>query len=69
MADGPRFSLQNVSDRLEIDDLLSRYTFAIDAKDFDALDTVFTHFTGTGLEEGGSYRDVARTRRTARRLG
>ncbi len=33
------------------------------------LDTVFTHFTGTGLEEGGSLRDVARTRRTARRLG
>jgi ABC-2 type transport system ATP-binding protein len=33
------------------------------------LDEVFTHFTGTGLEDGGSYRDVARTRRTARRLG
>ncbi len=33
------------------------------------LDAVFTHFTGTGLEDGGSYRDVARTRRTARRLG
>lgn len=33
------------------------------------LDTVFTHFTGSGLEDGGSYRDVARTRRTARRLG
>jgi len=33
------------------------------------LDSVFTHFTGTGLEDGGSFRDVARTRRTARRLG
>jgi len=33
------------------------------------LDEVFTHFTGTGLEDGGSFRDVARTRRTARRLG
>ena len=33
------------------------------------LDTVFTHFTGTGLEDGGTDRDVARTRRTARRLG
>ncbi len=33
------------------------------------LDAVFTHFTGAGLEEGGSFRDVARTRRTARRLG
>jgi len=33
------------------------------------LDDVFTHYTGSDLEEGGSYRDVARTRRTARRLG
>jgi ABC-2 type transport system ATP-binding protein len=33
------------------------------------LDAVFTHFTGSGLEDGGSFRDVARTRRTARRLG
>ena len=33
------------------------------------LDAVFGHVTGQGLEEGGSYRDVARTRRTARRLG
>ena len=33
------------------------------------LDDVFTHFTGSELEEGGTYRDVARTRRTARRLG
>jgi 3-phenylpropionate/cinnamic acid dioxygenase small subunit len=41
MADGPRFSLQEISDRLEIDDLLSRYTFAIDDKDWDALDDVF----------------------------
>ena len=37
-----------------------------------SLDDVFTHFTGTDLgdaAEGGTYRDVARTRRTARRLG
>jgi ABC-2 type transport system ATP-binding protein len=33
------------------------------------LDEVFTHFTGSGLEDGGTYRDVARARRTARRLG
>ena len=37
------------------------------------LDDAFTHFTGTELDEtaeqGGQYRDVARTRRTARRLG
>jgi ABC-2 type transport system ATP-binding protein len=37
------------------------------------LDDAFTHFTGSDLgesgESGGQYRDVARTRRTARRLG
>jgi ABC-2 type transport system ATP-binding protein len=36
------------------------------------LDDVFTHFTGSDLEAGpggGTYRDLARTRRTARRLG
>jgi ABC-2 type transport system ATP-binding protein len=37
------------------------------------LDDAFTHFTGSELDEtgeqGGQYRDVARTRRTARRLG
>ncbi len=34
--------LPTVSDRLEIDDLLTRYTFAIDAGDWDRLDEVFT---------------------------
>jgi ABC-2 type transport system ATP-binding protein len=37
------------------------------------LDDAFTYFTGSELvetgEQGGQYRDVARTRRTARRLG
>lgn len=33
------------------------------------LDDVFIHFTGSELESGGSYRDVRRTRRAARRLG
>jgi ABC-2 type transport system ATP-binding protein len=37
------------------------------------LDDAFTYFTGSNLdgagESGGNYRDVARTRRTARRLG
>jgi len=33
-----------------------------------SLDDVFTSFTGNTLETGGSYRDTARTRRTARRL-
>ena len=37
-----------------------------------SLDDVFTHFTGSELDDpaaGGTYRDLARTRRTARRLG
>ncbi len=33
------------------------------------MDDVFAHHTGAQLEEGGLYRDVARTRRTASRLG
>ncbi len=32
------------------------------------LEDVFVHFAGQSLESGGSYKDVARTRRTARRL-
>ncbi|WP_156839505.1 nuclear transport factor 2 family protein [Novosphingobium aquimarinum] len=35
-------SLQEISDRLEIQDLFARYSFAIDDRDFDVLDTVFT---------------------------
>ena len=35
-------TLQQVSDRIEIDDLLIRYTRAIDTQDWDLLDTVFT---------------------------
>ncbi|QIA28291.1 ATP-binding cassette domain-containing protein [Thermaerobacter sp. PB12/4term] len=32
------------------------------------LEDVFVQFTGSSLDTGGTYRDVARTRRTARRL-
>ena len=35
--------LQELSDRVEIQDLLARYTHAIDTRDWDALDRVFTH--------------------------
>lgn len=35
-------SLQEMSDRLEIQDLFARYSFAIDERDWDALDRVFT---------------------------
>jgi len=33
------------------------------------LDDAFSHFTGNSIQEGGSFRDAARARRTARRLG
>jgi ABC-2 type transport system ATP-binding protein len=33
------------------------------------LDDVFAYYTGHALEGGGSYRDVSRARRAARRLG
>ena len=35
-------SLQEISDRIEIHDLLVRYSHAIDTRDFDLLDRVFT---------------------------
>jgi ABC-2 type transport system ATP-binding protein len=34
-----------------------------------SLDDVFAQHTGAGIEAGGTFRDVARTRRTASRLG
>ena len=33
------------------------------------LDDVFAHYAGGSIDEGGTYRDVRRTRTTARRLG
>ncbi len=36
------FSLQQVSDRIEIQDLFTRYTRAIDTQDWKLLDSVFT---------------------------
>ena len=35
-------SMQEISDRLEIQDLMVRYSYAIDNRDWDALDHVFT---------------------------
>ncbi len=37
--------------------------------DGTTLDDVFAHYTGGTLEEGETFRETARTRRTARRLG
>ena len=35
-------SMQEMSDRIEIQDLISRYAHAIDDRDYDALDRIFT---------------------------
>jgi hypothetical protein len=35
-------SIEEISDRLEIQDLLATYSHAIDSRDWDALDDVFT---------------------------
>lgn len=50
--------VQQLSDRLEISDVLVRYTRAIDTGDWDRLDTVFTpdaqiDYTQSGGIEGG----------------
>jgi 3-phenylpropionate/cinnamic acid dioxygenase small subunit len=38
----PALSVQDLSDRLQINDLLTRYTVAIDQKNWSLLDTCFT---------------------------
>lgn len=38
----PPMTLQQVSDRIEIDDLLTRYATALDAKDWDLYSSCFT---------------------------
>ena len=35
-------SVQEISDRLEIQELIARYSYALDSRDFDALDELFT---------------------------
>jgi 3-phenylpropionate/cinnamic acid dioxygenase small subunit len=53
-------SLQEISDRLEIQDLLSRYSYAIDERDWDALDDVFTPDAVIDYSEtGGAKGSVA----------
>lgn len=46
-------SLREISDRLEIQDLLSRYSFAIDERNWDALDDVFTPDAVIDYSEAG----------------
>lgn len=56
--------LQEISDRLEIQDLLARYCHAIDERDWDALDGVFTSdalidYSAAG-GAAGSYPEIKR---------
>ena len=45
--------LQEISDRLEIADVITRYTRAIDTGDWDKLDTVFTPDADIDYTESG----------------
>ncbi len=45
--------LQEISDRLEIQDVLTRYTRAVDEGDWDRLDTVFTPDAEIDYTESG----------------
>ena len=54
--------LQALADRLDIEDVLTRYAWALDSKQFDDLDQVFTpdahiDYTSSG-GEAGAYPDV-----------
>lgn len=57
-------SLQEISDRLEIHDLLARYCFAIDERDWNALDGVFAPDARIDYSEtggaAGSLSDIKR---------
>lgn len=56
-------SLQEISDRLEIQDLLAAYSHAIDSRDWDALDEVFTEDAVIDYTEmGGSRGNRAETK-------
>ena len=51
-------SLQEISDRLEIQELIARYSVALDTRDYDGLDDLFTDdavldYTATGAIRGG----------------
>ena len=57
------FSLQQISDRLEIQDLQSAYSHAIDTRDWDALDRVFTQDAFIDYSAfGGSTGGLAETK-------
>src|SRR5580658_1285269 len=56
-------TLQEISDRLEIQELLANYSHAIDQRDWDALDDVFTPDALIDYSEmGGSVGDLPSTK-------
>lgn len=56
-------SLQEISDRIEIQDLLVAYTHAVDTRDLDTLDAIFTPDAEIDLSAtGGPVGDLASTK-------
>jgi len=56
-------SMEEISDRLEIQDLMVRYSYAIDSRDWDALDDVFTPDAHIDYSVfGGSVGNLAETK-------
>jgi hypothetical protein len=56
-------SLQQISDRIEVEDLLERYTSCIDAKDWNGLDSVFApdailDYSSSGGPPAGPYPEI-----------
>jgi hypothetical protein len=56
-------TLQQISDRIEVEDLLERYTSCIDAKDWDGLDSVFApdailDYSSSGGPPAGPYPEI-----------
>ncbi len=49
-------SIQEISDRIRINDLLVRYTLAIDTKDYDLLDRVFRPVARVDYSTSGGIR-------------
>jgi hypothetical protein len=51
-------SLEELSDRLQINDLLTRYTVALDTKDWALLDTCFTPDAHVDYTESGGIKGI-----------
>jgi hypothetical protein len=55
-------SIEEISDRLEIQDLMVRYSYALDFQDWDAMEALFTSDATVDYSEmGGSRGDLATT--------